>query len=359
MEGKGKGYTTTIEGLKELFEELKKDYKVIAPTLKDGVILYKEVGSFENIAFGYRNTEAPGFYSLEKAEGYFTYTHPANSPKSLLHPPELTLIKVKASQKGLVFEEVYPEDKICLFDLRACDLWAIKILDRVFLEDPYYQRLRSNLFLVAVECTYATLTCFCKTMETGPVPKEGYDLLITELEGRFLIRAGSKKGEELLVSLKTKREAKKEDFEEREKKIRALEEAMESLFNIREVPQKLYSRMDSSYWEPVEKRCLACTSCTQVCPTCFCFDILEKNTIDLRESKRVRVWDSCFSPSFATVHRFNLRQSVHSRYRQWLMHKFAYWIEQFDTFGCVGCGRCITWCPVGIDIRQEVKRVAG
>ncbi len=365
MEGKGKGggYLLSLEGIRELFDRLREKYRVIAPKLKDGLIAFSEVDNFESLPFGYKNVEAPGFYTLERSGGYFTYTHPYNSFKNFLHPPELALIKVKKEKGKLSFQVHIQEETLCLFDIRACDLSALRVLDLVFLHknshpDPYYAGLRKGLFVVAVNCTYATSTCFCSTMGTGPEVKEGYDLLITELSEGFLVEVGSEKGGEILEKVENKSDAERRHFKEKAQRLGETEAMMRVHFEREGLPERLYGRMDSTYWEHIEKRCVACTSCTQACPTCFCFDILEKNQLDLKESQRVRVWDSCFSPSFATVHRFNLRQSVHSRYRQWLMHKFAYWVDQFDCFGCVGCGRCITWCPVGIDIRDEVRRIA-
>lgn len=365
MEGKGEGkdYIIGLEGLRELFYLLSRSYKVIAPTLRDGLLVYEPIKNFEELALGYRNVEGPALCTVERAsKGYFNYTHPANSPKAFLHPPELRLMRVKRSNGILSFEVDMVEESYCLFDVRACDLSAIRILDRVFLErnphpDPYYEHLRSKVFIVAVNCSHKTFTCFCSTLGTGPEVKEGFDLLITELEDSFLLEVGSERGEEVVKSLKKKEEAQEEHFEEKERRIKGLRDSMEEFFEKEGLAQKLYDKMDSSHWEHIERRCLACTSCTQVCPTCFCFDIVEKSNLELNYSERVRLWDSCFSPTFATVHSYNLRQSIHSRYRQWLMHKFAYWVNQFDTYGCVGCGRCITWCPAGIDIRQEVKRL--
>lgn len=365
MESKGEGrsYLLSLQGLGELFKGLRESYKILAPKLKDGLIALSEVQSLEELPLGYRNTEAPGFYGIDKVEGYFTYTHPYNSFKSFLHPPELTLMRVKKENGRLTFRAQIPEEALCLFDIRACDLSALKVLDMVFLyknphPDPYYASLRKNLFVIAVNCSYATSTCFCTTMGTGPEVKEGYDLLITELSEGFLIEVGSEKGRDMLEKVKDKKETEGRHFEEKRNILEKTESMMKRPFKTESLTERLYERMDAKYWEHIERRCLACTSCTQSCPTCFCFDILERNDLELKESQRVRVWDSCFSPSFATVHRFNLRQSIHSRYRQWLMHKFAYWVDQFDGFGCVGCGRCITWCPVGIDIREEVRRVA-
>ncbi|MCS7277381.1 MAG: 4Fe-4S dicluster domain-containing protein [Aquificaceae bacterium] len=364
MEGKGEGrhYVLNLEGFSELFERLKEEYRIIAPKIKDGVILYSDVESLKDLPFGIRNVEFPGFCSLERVEGFFTYTHPVNSIKSFIHPPQLKLMKVIKSEEGLKFQVSYPEDKFCFFDVRACDLSALSVLDKVFLSsnphpDPYYWNLRREAFIVAVNCTYATHTCFCTTMGNGPEVKESYHLLITELDGEFLIEVGLEKGRELMESLKNKRYVEEGDFEKKKERIERAISFMEKAFEREGLPQKLYERMDCRHWEYLDKKCLACTSCTQVCPTCFCFDIVENNHPEFEESERVRVWDSCFSPEFATVHRYNLRQSIHSRYRQWLMHKFAYWVDQFGVFGCVGCGRCITWCPVGIDIRQEVRHL--
>ncbi|MCX8164754.1 MAG: 4Fe-4S dicluster domain-containing protein [Aquificaceae bacterium] len=362
--GEGRGYIVSYQGLEELFCRLKEGWRVVAPKLKEGVILYSEVESLRELPFGHRNREMPGFYCLERAEGYFTYTHPVNSLKAFLHPSELVLMRVRTSDGCLEFEVCNSEGNFCFFDVRACDLFALEVLDRVFVHknphpDSYYRKLREGAFVVAVNCAYATSTCFCTTMGTGPEVKEGYDLLITELREGFLLEAGSERGRALLESLGNKKEAGEEHFLQKRERLREAEAIMERHFEIGGLPDRLYGRMDSQYWKHIEKRCLACTSCTQSCPTCFCFDILERNDLKLKESERIRVWDSCFSPAFATVHRYNIRQSVHSRYRQWLMHKFAYWMDQFDLFGCVGCGRCITWCPVGIDIRQEIKKVLG
>ncbi|MFN3814440.1 MAG: 4Fe-4S dicluster domain-containing protein [Aquificaceae bacterium] len=347
-----------------LFGRLKEKYKIIAPKLVDGVISYAHVSTIDELPFGCRDHQAPGFYRVreEDAGELFTYTHPWNSPKGFLHPPELTLLKAK--RKGSRLEILYtmPDERYALFDVRPCDLYALRILDNVFLKkasqpDIYYASLREGLFIVAVNCNYATGTCFCKYMGTGPEAKEGFDLCLTELRDGFFMEVGSSEGNKLLEGLELE-PALEEHLREKEERIRSVSELMKVGIEREGLSEKLYRVMEDPYWEEVGERCLACTNCTQVCPTCFCFDIVEKNSFELGESQRVRIWDSCFNLSFATVHRFNIRESIKSRYRQWLMHKFAYWTDQYDTYGCVGCGRCITWCPAGIDIRREVKNLA-
>ena len=368
MEGKGKGkkviaYLIGKASIKKLFEAILLDYKVFAPKLKDGFISYDWVRSFADLPLGYRNYEGPGFYSLERVDGgYFTYTHPIDSFKKLLRPPEEVLMVVRKGENGIVFEEsLEPLEKVAIFDIRSCDLDAMKVLDKVYMDsnhpDAHYSVRRKDLFIVGVNCSYATQTCFCSYMSAGPHIREGYDLCLTELEDAFLVEVGTEKGMQVLNTLELV-EAKEEHLEKKKELEEEVKRMMQKGVDTHGLKEKLYANMDIENFQDVGKRCLACTSCTQVCPTCFCFDIVEKNSLDGDTSERVRLWDSCFSPSFATVHKYNLRESVASRYRQWMMHKFAYWLDQFGSFGCVGCGRCITWCPVGIDIREEVNYVA-
>ncbi len=367
MEGKGEGkevrtFLLHKALLPALFSRIALSYRVLAPKLGDGFISYEYVDSLDELPLGYRNHEGPGFYRLEKAgEGFFTYTHPVDSFKKLLRPPRELLMRVRRTDEGLVFEESVEEERTAIFDIRACDLKALQIMDRVHLDvehpDRAYGKRREKLFIVGVNCSYATATCFCTHMGSGPHMEDSFDLCITELEDAFLLEVGSERGREVIkdLGLKPAEEGHMRAKARIEKRVRAMMEKGVDTQNLRE---KLYARMDIENYEDVGRRCLACTGCTQVCPTCFCFDILEENRIGGEESCRVRVWDSCFNPSFATVHRFNIRESIASRYRQWLMHKFAYWVDQMGCMGCVGCGRCITWCPAKIDIREEVRRLS-
>ncbi|MDQ7055315.1 MAG: 4Fe-4S dicluster domain-containing protein [Persephonella sp.] len=350
--------------IKELFEAVKKEYSVVAPTLKDKVIGLDFITDINQIPSGFVETEKKNSYRAEKgSDRFFSYSRPYLPFKRFLIPPEFTFMKIKKENSQLTFEEVFSEEKIALFDIRPCDLKGLQILDDVFITknphpDSYYRKVRENLFIVAVTCFSPTENCFCSSMGISLKPENGYDILITEMKDSFLIRAGSEKGRRILDSL-TGREVSQEDLAEEEKALKETEKMIIRSVNTDSLPQILYSQIESKQWEEVGSRCLACTSCTQVCPTCFCFNIVEKNSPDGSYSERIRIYDSCFSPEFATVHRFNIRQSIASRYRQWLMHKFAYWTDQFGSYGCVGCGRCITWCPAGIDITEEIKSLRG
>ncbi len=349
--------------LKSLFGLLQEEYEIIAPVLKDGVIQLLKVENINELPFGYKEKEEKNFYRIDKSEVryFFSYIRPSVSYKRFLLPPEFTFLKVKKENGKLKFIENIIHKKYAFFDIRACDLKAIDILDDVFLRkskhpDPYYNALRENLFIVAVSCREPSDVCFCSYMDISPKPKKSFDILLTELEDGFLVEIGTEKGRELIEKIEH-RKAKEEDIKMAEEIEKDCIEKIKREVPTKKLPEILYENIESPYWNEIGKRCLACTSCTQLCPTCFCFDIVVKNDPINKTSERMRIYDSCFSPTFATVHKFNIRHSIASRYRQWLMHKFTYWTEQFDEFGCVGCGRCITWCPAGIDITEEIRRL--
>jgi len=355
-------YIINKNQLESIFSLLKKEHEIIAPVLKDNVIQLSQVKSIDELPFGYKEKEEKNFYRVEKNkdEYLFSYIRPSVPYKRFLIPPEFTFLIVKKENGELKFVDNIPQKKYTFFDIRACDLKAIEVLDNIFLNknkhsDPYYKAFRENLFIVAVSCREPSDVCFCSSMGISPKPKNSFDILLTELEDGFLVETGTEKGKRLIENIEH-RKASEEDIRKAKEIEKNCIEKMKRDVDTKNLPEILYKKIESPYWNEVGKRCLACTSCTQLCPTCFCFDIVEKNDPVNNTSERVRVYDSCFSPTFATVHRFNIRQSIASRYRQWLMHKFAYWTDQFGEFGCVGCGRCITWCPASIDITEEIKR---
>ncbi len=348
-------------GLLKLVAILKrKGYTVIAPTLKNEVIIYDEINSAEDLPQGIYEKQDKGFYrTYSKGDNtYFSYVHGPNSLKHFLHPSKLELLRVKPD---LSQEAPIEKKKYAFIGVRGCDLRALEILDDVFINknqhpDIYYEGLRENLFILAVNCTVPADTCFCTSMGTGPYAEDGYDLSITELSEGLLMRSASSLGDEILESL----EGRKPYTEELEEEKRLIENArlrIKRQMETEDLPQKLLCRVEHPSWEDVAQRCLACGSCTMVCPTCFCYEVIDDINIDGSENVRFRQWDSCFREEFSAIHGVPLRQSIKARYRQWLMHKFSYWMGQFGRLGCVGCGRCIAWCPVGIDITEELKRI--
>jgi ferredoxin len=347
--------------LQSIFELLKKEYRVVAPVLKEGVIQLDYIEDLHQLPSGYIQVEEKNFYTVkESGDTLFSYQRPVLPFKRFINPPEFTFLVAKKENGSIQFEQRLPEEKLAFFDIRPCDLKAISILDDVFINknshpDIYYKKARENIFVVATTCFSPSDVCFCTSLGISLKPDQGFDILITEIGGYFVVESGTEKGKKILKEINGD-EVTEDDRKRIEEKIKKSEEKIKRAVNTENLPEILYSKIESSHWQKIGERCLACTSCTQLCPTCFCFDIVEKNDPVKRISERTRIYDSCFNPAFATVHRFNIRQSIASRYRQWLMHKFAYWTDQFGEFGCVGCGRCITWCPASIDITEEIKR---
>ena len=251
-----------------------------------------------------------------------------------------------------------------LLGVRACELAAIAVQDRVLMEDKYrdpiYEQRRAGAFVIAVQCTQAAATCFCASMGTGPRVSEGFDLVLTELLGskghRFLMAAGSDRGAAMLGEL----EVVPADGEDREKALALVQAAANQQvrkLDTAGIKELLYDNFEHPRWDNVAGRCLSCANCTMVCPTCFCTSVEDVTDVTGDHAERWRRWDSCFTQSFSYIHGGSVRTSARARYRQWMTHKLASWIDQFGSSGCVGCGRCITWCPVGIDISEEVRAI--
>jgi sulfhydrogenase subunit beta (sulfur reductase) len=212
-----------------------------------------------------------------------------------------------------------------------------------------------------VNCGEAGGTCFCVSMNAGPKAREGYDLALTELladgANRFLVEIGSPAGAELLAQAPS-RAATKADLDAASAAVAHAAANMGREVPNEDVPALLARNLQHSRWDEVAQRCLSCANCTMVCPTCFCTSVEEHSDLAGVESSRTRRWDSCFTMDYSYIHGGSVRPGVASRYRQWMTHKLSTWHDQFGTSGCVGCGRCITWCPVGIDITEETRAIA-
>ena len=350
-------------GLGKLFEALRTaGYRLVGPTVRKGAVVFDEIDSPEDLPAGYVDEQSAGRYRLNKTDSpaMFGCVNGPDSAKRFLFPPERTLFRtIRTGPKIAILPERIAPPKTALLGLRACDLAAIAIQDKVFLDsahrDTYYAAAREVTLLIAVECGRANPTCFCTSMNTGPAVIDGFDLCLTELvepEHCFVVRAGSPLGEVILAGLHGETADDEVLAAAAEVPREAARQISKSL-DRDDLKDILYRTAESGYWQSIGERCFACGSCTQVCPTCFCHSVRESSSLDGKETARTRVWDSCFNEDFSYIHGGSVRSGHCSRYRQWLTHKFAAWIDQFGTEGCVGCGRCITWCPAGIDIADE------
>ena len=357
------------DGFQALIADLRgRGYTVIAPTVRENAVAYTEVTTLAELPSGVGDEQGPGRYRLRPRDdaARFGYAAAPSSWKRYLYPPSTTMWRAHRDPSGSVtFEETAGEpERYAFVGVRACELAAILVQDRVFAgsahpDGPYTAR-RGELFIVAVNCATPSAVCFCASMDTGPRVREGYDLALTELldgpEPRYLVDVGSSAGADVLGSLPS-RNAARADLDASAAVTENAVVNMGRRMDTVDLPQLLQRNLESPRWEEVGARCLSCGNCTMACPTCFCSDEVEAESAGGETSDRVREWASCFSQDFSYIHGGTVRQRVPSRYRQWMTHKLGTWWEQFDTSGCVGCGRCIAWCPVGIDITEEAAAI--
>lgn len=341
-------------------------YRCVGPQARDGAIVYDTLEQWSQLPHGYTEQQAPGVYRLEIRDHHRAFGW-ANGPaalKPLLFAPRETVWRAEKDEAGaLVFRAVMPAPvPLAVIGVRACDVAALRIHDRVFLgqsaHDPYYAARRAALLLIGVNCSHPADTCFCASTGDGPVIEAGCDVVLTELDDGYLVRADSDAGRTLVAALSLDAATDAHHFAAGQQRVAATRAQHRTLPPV-ERRQQLMQRLTHPRWDEVAERCLSCGNCTAVCPTCFCHSQHDEPALDGTHSEHVREWDSCFTQKHSYIHGLTVRAETRTRYRQWLTHKLATWHEQFDTSGCVGCGRCITWCPVGIDLTEEVGVIVG
>ena len=356
------------DNLQLLLDVLSKGgYRVLGPTVRDQAVVYDDLTSLADAPAGWTDEQNGGTYRLKKGTdgALFGYVHGPTSWKKFLHPAVVRLWRAKTGGNGFQAEEG-PEEagKFAFIGVRSCELHAIAVQDKVFLDgkysDPVYKARRQNNFIVAVNCGHAGGTCFCASMKTGPKATSGFDLALTEvLEAKrhyFVVEVGTKQGAEVLAKLPHKA-ASAEEKAKAEGIVAKAARQMGRTMDTKGIKELLYRNYENPRWDDVAKRCLSCGNCTLVCPTCFCTTVEDETDLTGEHVERWRKLDSCFTMDFSYIHGGSIRSSARARYRQWMTHKIATWIDQFGTSGCVGCGRCITWCPVGIDITEEAAAI--
>jgi len=358
-----------VDGLQELLDVLTAGgYRVVGPTIREQAIVYDDIDSVNDLPRGWTDEQDGGHYRLVRREdqALFGYAVGPASWKRFLHRPVVKLWQAsRTGESWKVIPEPPSGERLALIGVRACELEAIAIQDRVLLEgefvDQHYQARRKDIFVVAVNCAVAGGTCFCASMNTGPKAKSGFDLALTEIaDGQggtvFVVMAGTDGGKTVLERL-SHRPASQAECVASETVSERTAASMGREMRADDLHELLHRNLENPHWEKVAERCLTCANCTMVCPTCFCTTVEDASDLAGKEASRTRRWDSCFTMDYSYLHGGSVRASGASRYRQWLTHKLATWIDQFGSSGCVGCGRCITWCPVGIDITAEVQAI--
>jgi sulfhydrogenase subunit beta (sulfur reductase) len=362
--------TLERDALDELFGALmRRGYTVVGPTVRDQAIVYDEIGSSDDLPVGWTDEQDGGHYRLRRREdqALFGYNVGPHSWKRYQLPAEVRLWRARRDQDGALTELAETPREVpryAFLGARSCELHAMGILDSVLLggahTDPAASARREDVFVVAVQCAEAGNTCFCVSMGTGPRAESGFDIALTEVleDGRhyFVLDVGSERGAEVLEELPHARAAERERSAATAAHARAATQMGREL-DVSDIRDLLYRNYENPRWEEVAERCLSCGNCTMVCPTCFCTTVEDVTDLAGEHVERQQRWDSCFTIDYSHIHGGAVRKSTRSRYRQWMTHKLATWIDQFGSSGCVGCGRCITWCPVGIDITEEARAI--
>jgi sulfhydrogenase subunit beta (sulfur reductase) len=356
-------------GLQGLFEVLKANgYQPVGPRLRDGAIVYDELSSADDLPAGWTDEQEGGKYRLRRRNdnALFGYAVGPHSWKKFLFPPSIRQWQARKADNGIDFSSEHGEaPRYAFIGVRSCELRAILIQDKVFLGekfiDPVYAERRKNAFILALNCGRAGGTCFCVSMNSGPKVQAGFDLAMTEIinEQRhyFVVEIGTELGVQVLSQIPHQKVGQ-QDQEAAEQVVRRTAAQMGRVMDTTHIKELLYRNYEHPRWDDVASRCLTCANCTMVCPTCFCSTVEDVTDLTGEHAERWRKWDSCFHVSFSYIAGGGgIRTSTRSRYRQWMTHKLATWIDQFGTSGCVGCGRCITWCPVAIDITEEVAAI--
>jgi len=341
--------------LRALFDAVKNYVSVVVGYRVSGdAVGFGPVESLESLPLGLEDSQAPGAYRLSRgSSGFFRHSHA--SPKYWLHLPVQEVFTVLEDYAVDIAR--YDTYSAALFGIKPCDLVSMEVLDRILKNDDSYWSRRSKIELVVVEeCTVPGATCFCGSIGTGPSASTGFDIAYARLSNGIIFKYGSEKGLRILEKLELT-EVSEEDVAEYERAIARAGELTRYLPPPSEISKSLErSVSDTSFWKEVSSRCVGCTNCNMVCPTCFCTEFVDQIEPSGR-AKRVRQWFGCLSHTYGQVAGTHYRPELYMRYRHFVLHKFLFYPKQVGLVGCVGCGRCITWCPVGIDLREVVSKV--
>ncbi len=357
------------EALDSLFNALRQEgFQPVGPLVQDGHLKLDYLSSIGDLPRGWTTEADAGIFRLAHRgdQAYFGFNLGQESWKKFLFPAHLSLVRSQRLDNRLTFEAIADSaPPYALIGVRACELAALDVHDRTLRDGPYpdptYTARRQAAFIVAVNCTESDAACFCASLGTGPGVAGGFDLALTELvdadSQTFLIRAGSAKGAAIMAKLPCQPATPAQQDHAREL-IQAAARSQTRAMKTSDLPGVLfYDTYEHPQWDDVAARCLSCSNCALVCPTCFCHAIVDQVDLAGEQAERWRYWDVCHMLDHSYIHGGWIRTTTRSRYRQWLTHKLATWIDQFGCLGCIGCGRCLVWCPVAIDLTAEIRAI--
>jgi ferredoxin len=284
------------------------------------------------------------------------------SPKGVFFPQSEALFEYENGRVRTLPEEGKP---LLVWGMRGCDVRSLDLLDRVFgdaiqkpgdtrFQDPYWKNRYDGSVTFCTACNEPLSTCFCNWFGGGPHSGTGADVLVVDLGDALLFESRSEKGTALVQGLSCTEEATDDDRAMAAELASRADSAMAEPGSVEGLPTLLPETFDLDVWDGIAAKCLNCGACTFCCPTCHCFDVQDEGRSG--KGRRLRIWDSCMFPVFtAEASGHNPRALSRDRVRQRFMHKFSYFPERYGEMLCTGCGRCISVCPVGLDVRDVVR----
>lgn len=337
-------FSITKTGLLAFLDQLNQDFEVLAPVMEKGLLSFQQIHNSEAVTLNFSNTvKPPKEFFFPQAECLFCASCEDQKNGVIEHPTESSSPRV-------------------LFGVRPCDARSFCLLDQVFLgdttPDPYYAEHRARTVVVAIGCDQPSQTCFCSSVGGNPFDETGSDLMLIEADDGYLVKSTSLRGEELLARYGAFFEEPSESVKASvQKTIRETQDSMPAIVDVSMVTSQLGQAIAPDFWDRVYEKCVGCSICAFLCPTCHCFDITDE--VIASDTVRLRTWDACACSYFTLeASGFNPRPTQKERVRNRFMHKFAYFPENFAQIGCVGCGRCVRDCPVNLDIRQVLSDIA-
>jgi len=318
-------------------------YTIYAPVVDNDLTIFKPVKNFDKLALHYGNTvKSPKYLFLPQTETMFTFK--------------------KSGRDKIEVAEPKHDEKILIFGIRPCDAAGIAMLDTVFsgdYDDSFYLKKRENSVLIGLACDDPDKNCFCTSTGGAPDASDGLDILLTDIGDSYYVNVLTPKGAKLVEKSDLFAKPSAEHTKAADKAHKTAHQKLSEKIDTAGLPEKLGAMFEHPFWKQVSMKCLGCGACTFLCPTCFCFDISDCEYTDT-VTKRVRTWDSCQFGSY-TLHTsgHNPRPNKENRMRNRILHKYKYHYDNFKTAGCTGCGRCIIYCPVNMNIKGIIKELIG
>ncbi|MHA2094329.1 MAG: 4Fe-4S dicluster domain-containing protein [Candidatus Hodarchaeales archaeon] len=330
--------------IEKLYNEFASEYNVYAPTNKKGNISFEKIEKSEDIVLDYLNSKIP--------------------PKSVLFPQMEVLFEYTLEEKDVEITDRQDLDqKILIFGIRPCDAYSFELFANFFsshgnFKDEIYLKKKENTTLIGIGCNTPRSTCFCTSVEGNPFNKENMDVFLTDLGDTYLVEGISDKGKEIVKKMSWLSDATEGDVKKSTELAKQAEESITSKIDSKTIVENLETNFEHPVWEEISESCIGCGSCSYMCPTCTCFDVIDETDQYNNRGRRVRIWDTCQSCLYSLeTSGHNPRDTKIQRCRNRIMHKFSYYPENYELLGCVGCGRCIAVCPANNDILTILHKV--